>query len=160
MEFSIRSRNHCLTGEHSVLRADIIMDAGKSINPGIDIGQIEGAFAQGYGLVTLEQLFYSSSGELITKGPNAYKLPCVMNIPREFYVTLLRDSVEERAVYSSKATGEPSVLAGVSVFLAIREAIKAARKEDQLTVPLHSPATSETIRMACEDWITSKVYNK
>ncbi|KAB7502685.1 Xanthine dehydrogenase/oxidase [Armadillidium nasatum] len=151
---------NCLTGEHSVLRADIIMDAGKSINPGIDIGQIEGAFAQGYGLVTLEQLFYSSSGELITKGPNAYKLPCVMNIPREFYVTLLRDSVEERAVYSSKATGEPSVLAGVSVFLAIREAIKAARKEDQLTVPLHSPATSETIRMACEDWITSKVYNK
>ncbi|KAL7645429.1 UNVERIFIED_CONTAM: hypothetical protein RMT77_003815 [Armadillidium vulgare] len=150
---------NCLTGEHSVLRTDIVMDVGKSLNPAVDIGQIEGAFAQGYGLVTLEQLLYSSSGELLTKGPSGYKIPCVLNIPREFYVTFLRDSVEENAVYSSKATGEPPLLAGIAVFLAIREAVKSARKEDKLTIQFDSPATSERIRMACQDWIVDKIYN-
>ncbi|RXG70722.1 Xanthine dehydrogenase, partial [Armadillidium vulgare] len=151
---------NCLTGEHTVLRTDIVMDVGKSLNPAIDIGQIEGAFAQGYGLYTLEQLRYSSSGELLTKGPNGYKIPTLVNIPREFNVTLLRDSVNEHSVYSSKAIGEPPLLMGLSVFLAIREAVKAARKEDKLSIQFDSPATSERIRMACKDWITNKISNK
>ncbi|KAB7505701.1 Xanthine dehydrogenase [Armadillidium nasatum] len=143
-----------------VLRTDIVMDVGKSLNPAIDIGQIEGAFMQGYGLFTLEQLLYTSSGELLTKGPGTYKIPTYMyagthDIPREFNVTLLRESSNDRAVYSSKAVGEPPLLSAVSVFLAIKMAVKSTRKEE--VFPFDSPATSERIRMACRDWITSKI---
>ncbi|RXG72356.1 Xanthine dehydrogenase/oxidase, partial [Armadillidium vulgare] len=149
----------CLTGDHTVLRTDIVMDVGKSLNPAIDIGQIEGAFMQGYGLFTLEQLLYTSSGELLTKGPGTYKIPSDLHvgahdIPREFNVTLLRESSNDRAVYSSKAVGEPPLLSAVSVFLAIKMAVKSTRKEE--VFPFDSPATSERIRMACSDWITNK----
>ncbi|KAL7645432.1 UNVERIFIED_CONTAM: hypothetical protein RMT77_003818 [Armadillidium vulgare] len=145
----------CLTGDHTVLRTDIVMDVGKSLNPAIDIGQIEGAFMQGYGLFTLEQLLYTSSGELLTKGPGTYKIPSAHDIPREFNVTLLRESSNDRAVYSSKAVGEPPLLSAVSVFLAIKMAVKSTRKEE--VFPFDSPATSERIRMACSDWITNKM---
>lgn len=80
----------CLTGDHRVLKTDIVMDVGQSLNPAIDIGQIEGAFVQGYGLFVMEQMVHSPSGMLFTRGPGAYKIPCFDDIPTEFNVTLLK----------------------------------------------------------------------
>lgn len=92
----------CLTGDHQVLSTDIVMDIGSSINPAIDIGQIEGAFMQGYGLFTLEELIYSPTGTLYSRGPGMYKLPGFADIPAEFNVSLLTGAPNPRAVYSSK----------------------------------------------------------
>lgn len=92
----------CLTGDHQVLSTDIVMDIGSSINPAIDIGQIEGAFMQGYGLFTLEELMYSPQGMLYSRGPGMYKLPGFADIPGEFNVSLLTNAPNPRAVYSSK----------------------------------------------------------
>ena len=80
----------CLTGDHRVLKTDIVMDVGKSINPAIDVGQIEGAFVQGYGLYVMEQMVHSPSGVPLTLGPGAYKIPGFDDIPAEFNVTLLK----------------------------------------------------------------------
>lgn len=80
----------CLTGDHRVIKTDIVMDVGKSINPAIDIGQIEGAFTQGYGLFVLEQMVHSPSGVPFTRGPGAYKIPGFDDMPTEFNVTLLK----------------------------------------------------------------------
>ncbi|XP_077994389.1 xanthine dehydrogenase/oxidase-like [Glandiceps talaboti] len=143
----------CLTGEHQVLRADIVMDVGRSINPSIDIGQIEGAFLQGYGLFVTEELRWSDKGELLNCGPGMYNLPRVRHLPREFNVHLLPNSDNPEAVFSSKGIGEPGLLLGASVIFAIKEAIRAARLEIGLKedFDLVSPATQETIRMACGD---------
>lgn len=92
----------CLTGDHQVLRTEIVMDVGDSLNPAIDIGQIEGAFIQGYGLCTMEQLIYSPTGTLYSRGPGAYKIPGFADIPREFNVSLLRGAPNPRAIFSSK----------------------------------------------------------
>lgn len=92
----------CLTGDHQVLRTDIVMDVGESLNPAIDIGQIEGAFMQGYGLFTIEELVFSPSGELLSRGPGTYKIPGISDIPKEFNVSLLKGAPNPRAVYSSK----------------------------------------------------------
>ncbi|XP_067213749.1 xanthine dehydrogenase isoform X2 [Linepithema humile] len=92
----------CLTGDHEVLRTDIVMDLGESLNPAIDIGQVEGAFVQGYGLFTLEEIIYSPTGTLFSRGPGAYKLPGFTDIPQEFNVSLLKGASNPRAVYSSK----------------------------------------------------------
>jgi xanthine dehydrogenase/oxidase len=92
----------CLTGDHQVIRTDIVMDVGSSINPAIDIGQIEGGFMQGYGLFTLEELIYSPTGQLYSRGPGMYKLPGFADIPGEFNVSLLTGAPNPRAVFSSK----------------------------------------------------------
>lgn len=114
----------CLTGDHEVYRVfhifhikqvlafffspnqvlstDIVMDVGQSLNPTIDVGQIEGAFMQGYGLFTLEELVYSPKGILYTRGPGTYKIPGFSDIPKQFTVSLLKGSENPRAVYSSK----------------------------------------------------------
>lgn len=92
----------CLTGDHKVLRSDIVMDLGESLNPAIDIGQIEGAFMQGLGLFTLEDLMYSPNGIMWTRGPGAYKIPGFGDIPEEFNVSLLKGAPNPRAIYSSK----------------------------------------------------------
>lgn len=149
----------CLTGDHSVLKTDIVMDIGESLNPAIDIGQIEGAFAQGYGLFMLEQMIHSPDGNLLTRGPGAYKLPGFGDMPSEFNVALLRGAPNPRAVFSSKAVGEPPLFLAASVFFAIKEAIKAARVERGLGkgFKLDAPATAERIRMACEDMLTARV---
>ncbi|XP_063923142.1 xanthine dehydrogenase-like [Zophobas morio] len=148
-----------LTGDHQVRSVEIVMDVGESLNPGIDVGQIEGAFMQGYGLFVLEELVYSPSGTNYTRGPGTYKLPGFGNIPGEFNVSMLKGSSNPRAVYSSKAIGEPPLFLGSSVVFAIKDAIKAARKEngyDPTDFKLYSPATSARIRVACQDNITSK----
>ncbi|PKU39705.1 xanthine dehydrogenase oxidase [Limosa lapponica baueri] len=146
----------CLTGDHKNIRTDIVMDVGTSLNPAIDIGQIEGAFVQGLGLFTMEELRYSPEGNLYTRGPGMYKIPAFGDIPTEFYVSLLRDCPNSKAVYSSKAVGEPPLFLSASVFYAIKDAIYAARKESGLTEPfrLDSPATPERIRNACVDTFT------
>ncbi|XP_063923155.1 xanthine dehydrogenase-like [Zophobas morio] len=148
-----------LTGDHQVHSVEIVMDLGESLNPAIDVGQIEGGFMQGYGLFVLEELVYSPSGTNYTRGPGSYKLPGFGNIPGEFNVALLKGVSNPRAVYSSKAVGEPPLFLGSSIVFAIKDAIKAARKEsgyDPGDFRLDSPATSAKIRMACQDNITAK----
>ncbi|XP_055300085.1 xanthine dehydrogenase isoform X3 [Sitodiplosis mosellana] len=148
----------CLTGDHQVIRTDIVMDLGSSLNPAIDIGQIEGGFMQGYGLFTLEEMVYSPTGIVFSRGPGVYKIPGFADIPGEFNVSLLKGAPNPRAVYSSKAVGEPPLFLASSIFFAIREAIKSARKDEGLNerVELVSPASSARIRMACQDRFTRK----
>uniref|UniRef100_A0A8C6EJW0 FAD-binding PCMH-type domain-containing protein n=1 Tax=Microcebus murinus TaxID=30608 RepID=A0A8C6EJW0_MICMU len=148
----------CLTGAHKLLRTDIFMDAAFSINPAVDIGQIEGAFIQGMGLYTIEELKYSPEGVLYSRGPSDYKIPTVTEIPEEFYVTLVR-SRNPIAIYSSKGLGEAGMFMGSSVLLAIYDAVAAARRERGLTktFTLSSPATPEVIRMTCVDQFTDMI---
>ncbi|XP_075974596.1 xanthine dehydrogenase-like [Anticarsia gemmatalis] len=149
----------CLTGDHQVLRTDIVMDVGESLNPAIDIGQIEGAFMQGYGFYTLEEMVFSDRGEALSRGPGTYKIPGFSDIPKVFNVSLLKGAPNPRAVYSSKAVGEPPLFLAASVFFAIKEAIKAARLDGGVSADftMDSPATCARIRMACEDHITKQV---
>uniref|UniRef100_G1Q5J1 aldehyde oxidase n=1 Tax=Myotis lucifugus TaxID=59463 RepID=G1Q5J1_MYOLU len=148
----------CLTGAHKLLRTDIFMDAAFSINPALDIGQIEGAFIQGMGLYTIEELKYSPEGVLYSRGPDDYKIPTVTEIPEEFYVTLVR-SRNPIAIYSSKGLGEAAMFMGNSVLFAIHDAVAAARRERGLTNTfiLNSPGTPEEIRMACVDQFTDMI---
>ncbi|XP_054265328.1 xanthine dehydrogenase-like [Macrosteles quadrilineatus] len=148
----------CLTGDHIVLRTDLVMDVGESLNPAIDVGQVEGAFMQGYGLFTIEETVHSPQGALLSRGPGAYKIPGFGDIPAEFNVALLKGAPNPRAVYSSKAVGEPPLFLASSVFFAIREAVAAARAEVgfQGYFRLDSPATAARIRMSCADHIAQK----
>ncbi|KAM6220493.1 xanthine dehydrogenase/oxidase [Rhynchocyon petersi] len=150
----------CLTGDHKNLYTDIVMDVGSSLNPAIDIGQVEGAFVQGLGLFTLEELHYSPEGSLHTRGPSTYKIPAFGSIPVEFRVTLLRDSPNDKAIYNSKAVGEPPLFLAASIFFAIKDAIHAARVQRadsnmKKLFQLDSPATPEKIRNACVDEFTN-----
>lgn len=149
----------CLTGAHKNIRTDIVMDGSFSINPAVDIGQIEGAFVQGLGLYTLEELKYSPEGVLYTRGPHQYKIASVSDIPEEFHVSLLTPTQNPKAIYSSKGLGEAGMFLGSSVFFAIAAAVAAARKERGLPpiLAINSPATAEVIRMACEDQFTNLV---
>ncbi|XP_051167236.1 xanthine dehydrogenase [Leptopilina boulardi] len=149
----------CLTGDHQLLRTDIVMDLGESLNPAIDIGQVEGGFIQGYGLYTMEELMYSPTGTLMSRGPGAYKIPGFSDIPQEFNVSLLKGAPNPRAVYSSKAVGEPPLFLACSAFFAIKEAIKSAREDMNIKgiFKLEAPATAARIRMACVDELTLKV---
>ena len=149
----------CLTGGHQIVETNIVMDVGKSLNPAIDIGQIEGAFMQGYGLFLMEQLVHSPQGVLLTRGPGTYKIPGFGDIPKEFKVHLLKDSSNPRAIFSSKGIGEPALFLASSVYFAIKDAITSARKEVGLdgSFQLEIPATAKRIRMACEDQFTRQV---
>ncbi|CAB0037829.1 unnamed protein product [Trichogramma brassicae] len=149
----------CLTGDHQVLRTDIVMDLGESLNPAIDIGQVEGGFVQGQGLFTMEEMIYSPTGTVFSRGPGVYKIPGFADIPSEFTVSLLKGATNPKAVYSSKAVGEPPLFLACSIFFAIREAIKAAREDMNIHgyFRLDSPATSNRIRMACVDNLTKKI---
>ncbi|XP_067116672.1 aldehyde oxidase 5 [Osmerus mordax] len=149
----------CLTGDHKNIRTDIVMDVGKSINPALDIGQIEGGFVQGIGLYTIEELEFSPEGVLMTRGPSQYKIPALCDIPPQLNVHLLANAENPYAIYMSKGIGEPPVFFGCTIFFAIKEAIAAARRDRGLdeTFSLSSPATAEKIRMACIDQFTQKV---
>nr|XP_034607198.1 xanthine dehydrogenase-like isoform X4 [Setaria viridis] len=154
-----------LTGDFHTRTVDIVMDLGFSINPAIDIGQIEGAFIQGLGWVALEEIKWGDDnhkwippGHLFTCGPGSYKIPSVNDIPLNFKVSLLKGVPNPKAIHSSKAVGEPPFFLGSSVFFAIKDAILAARAEEGHIgwFPLDNPATPERIRMACVDSITKK----
>ncbi|XP_065807945.1 xanthine dehydrogenase/oxidase [Labrus bergylta] len=146
----------CLTGAHKNLSTTIVMDVGNSLNPAIDIGQVEGAFMQGLGLFTLEELHYSPQGVLLTRGPGSYKIPAFGDIPAQLTVSLLRDAPNQKAVFASKAVGEPPLFLAASVFYAIKDAISASRAESGISGPfrLDSPASAERIRNACSDRFT------
>ncbi|KAM5266122.1 aldehyde oxidase isoform 1-T2 [Hipposideros larvatus] len=149
----------CLTGAHKNIRTDIVMDIGFSINPALDRGQIEGAFIQGMGLYTTEELNYSPQGVLYTRGPDQYKIPSICDVPAELYISLLPPSENANTLYSSKGLGESGMFLGCSVFFAIYDAVNAARQERRLFGPLklNSPLTPEKIRMACEDQFTKMI---
>ncbi|KAL6737361.1 hypothetical protein Aduo_011012 [Ancylostoma duodenale] len=145
----------CLTGDHHLLRTDIVMDVGDSLNPAVDIGQIEGAFIQGYGLFTMEEIKIRPDGVRLTRGPGNYKIPSADDAPRHFHVRLLKGSSNRMGIFSSK----PPLFLGACAFFAIREAVRSFRQERGLNgyFRFDSPATPEQIRLACEDEILKKV---
>uniref|UniRef100_A0ABM5EPP6 aldehyde oxidase n=1 Tax=Pogona vitticeps TaxID=103695 RepID=A0ABM5EPP6_9SAUR len=149
----------CLTGDHKNIRTDIVMDACFSINPAIDIGQIEGGFIQGLGLYTMEEIKFSPEGQQYTLGPDTYKIPATCDVPEKFRIYLLPNSRNPIAIYSSKGMGEAGVFLSSSVFFAIRDAVAAARKERGFSTAftLDSPLNIEKIRMACADHFTAMI---
>lgn len=156
-----------LTGDFHMLSADILMDLGASINPAIDIGQIEGAFMQGFGLFALEELVWGDDshpwvkrGHLFTRGPGGYKIPSANDLPLQFNVWLESNQKNRFTVHSSKAVGEPPLFLGSSALFAVKEAIYAARKDAGIEghFNLRSPVTAERARMACADEVLQKVF--
>ncbi len=137
-----------LTGEWKLLRADLLHDAGRSLNPAIDIGQIEGAFIQGMGWLTCEELvWHPKSGALLTHAPSTYKIPTANDAPAIFNTALFENQNAEDSIHRSKAVGEPPLLLPFSVFFAIRDAVSAAGAH-RIDPPLSAPATPEAILRA------------
>ncbi len=140
-----------LTGENRVLRTDIIHDVGNSINPAIDIGQIEGAFIQGMGWLTTEDLKWDETGKLSSANPATYKIPTASDVPPIFNVELLENEPNiANTIFRSKAVGEPPLMLAISVWCAIHNAIASLTKNDQM-VALEAPATPENIIRSLSD---------
>ncbi len=139
-----------LTGEYVLNRVDICQDVGQSLNPAIDIGQIEGGFIQGMGWLTTEELVWGADGRLQTNNPASYKIPAIGDTPPVFNVELLPDSPNtEATIFHSKAVGEPPLMLGISVWCALRDAV-ASLAEHRIRPRLNAPATAEQVFMACE----------
>ncbi|MCT4640843.1 MAG: xanthine dehydrogenase molybdopterin binding subunit [Bacteriovoracaceae bacterium] len=134
------------TGESKVLRTDILMDLGRPINPGIDKGQVTGAFIQGMGWVTTENLYYNDKRFLVSHSPTTYKIPNVQDTPRVFNVDFIENNTNDCNVYKSKAVGEPPFILGLNVWAAIKNAI--SNTGDDSLVELDSPATNNEILMS------------
>lgn len=132
-----------LTGDVRVLRAEIVQDCGRSLNPAIDLGQVEGAFVQGLGWLTCEELKWDATGRLATRGPSTYKIPGSRDVPPDFRVHLLDRPNREETVLRSKAVGEPPLMLAISVWLAVREAIASLAGEGPIR--LDAPATPERV---------------
>ena len=140
-----------LTGENRLLRVDILHDVGKSLNPAIDMGQIEGGFIQGMGWLTMEELWWNDKGKLMTHAPSTYKIPVASDVPPVFNVKIYESGINaEDSIYRSKAVGEPPLMLGISTFHAIRDAV-ASVADYQLSPRLDSPATAEEILMSVEE---------
>ncbi|MEY4417099.1 MAG: hypothetical protein RIQ53_4392, partial [Pseudomonadota bacterium] len=143
-----------LTGEHRLLRADLLHDVGASLNPALDIGQVEGAYIQGMGWLTMEELWWQPddgspagqrhAGRLMTHAPSTYKIPTALDCPPQFNVALWDGRCGVDTVHRSKAVGEPPLLLGFSAFFAIRDAIAAAAGPGAVP-PLRAPATPEAV---------------
>ena len=136
-----------LTGESRVLKVDILHDVGNSINPAIDIGQIEGGFVQGIGWLTTEQLVWTDQGQLSTHAPSTYKIPSAGDIPEHFKVDLWPQPNPEDNVFGSKAAGEPPLMLAISVYEAIKDAIASTTSHHD-AVQLKAPATAENVLAA------------
>jgi xanthine dehydrogenase large subunit len=136
-----------LTGESKVLKVDILHDVGRSINPAIDIGQIEGGFVQGMGWLTTEQLVWNDKGYLSTHAPSTYKIPTAGDVPQHLKVALWPEANREDNVFGSKAVGEPPFMLAISVFEALRNAVAQARGGNS-AVRLTAPATAENVLRA------------
>ncbi len=134
-----------LTGENRILRADILHDCGASLNPAIDIGQIEGGYVQGAGWLTTEELVWDDKGRLRTHAPSTYKIPACSDRPRIFNVTLWEGANREETIYRSKAVGEPPFMHGISVFSALSNACAACGPHYP---DLQAPATAEAVLAA------------
>ncbi|MHB1122045.1 MAG: xanthine dehydrogenase molybdopterin binding subunit [Ramlibacter sp.] len=135
-----------LTGESRVLAIDILHDVGTSINPAIDIGQIEGGFIQGVGWLTTEQLVWNEQGLLTTHAPSTYKIPATGDVPEHFRIELWPEPNPEDNVFRSKAVGEPPFMLAISVWEALRDAVASARRGG--AVRLDAPATAENVLRA------------
>jgi xanthine dehydrogenase large subunit len=137
-----------LTGESRVLRADLVQDCGESLNPAIDLGQIEGAFVQGQGWLTCEELWWDSQGRLRTVGPSTYKIPGSRDAPAIFNVKMLENAPNpEATIFRSKAVGEPPLMLATAVWIALKDAISATAN-GRTAVRLDAPATPERILAA------------
>ena len=135
------------TGELKVQQVDILMDLGRPINYGLDVGQVTGGFVQGMGWVTTENLFYNERGALVSHSPSTYKIPNTQDTPRVFNVDLMENLANSRNVGGSKAVGEPPLLLAVSVWAAIKDALHSGNKPKSLPIP----ATLEQILLAMEN---------
>lgn len=140
-----------LTGEYRLLRTDILHDVGSSLNPALDIGQIEGGFMQGAGWLTCEELVWDNEGRLLTDGPMSYKIPAIGDAPPDFRVSLLEGHANpQQTVYRSKAVGEPPFMLGISVWCALQDAVASVsgyRKHPLLA----APATPERVYWGCRE---------
>ena len=140
-----------LTGENKILRADILHDAGKAINPAIELGQIEGGFVQGAGWLTMEEVSWKLNGQLTTHSPSTYKIPAVSDMPEKFNVEIFKKGKNsENVVNKSKTTGEPPLMNAMSVFFAIKNAI-ASIGDYKVTPVINAPATPEKILMSIKN---------
>jgi xanthine dehydrogenase large subunit len=137
------------TGEYWIKAVDIVHDAGKSINPAIDKGQIEGGYVQGMGWLTMEECIWDKKGKFLTHGPSTYKIPVAGDIPEHFNVTLFDGSNLKPTPFNSKAVGEPPLMLALSTFFALRDAVSASA-DHKTVVHMSAPATPEKILMTCE----------
>jgi xanthine dehydrogenase large subunit len=136
-----------LTGENRILRADLLHDTGTSLNPALDIGQVEGAYVQGAGWLTTEELVWDGKGRLATHAPSTYKIPACSDRPRDFRVKLWGKPNREESVGKSKAVGEPPFMLGISALYALSDAV-AACGGGSVYPALDAPATAERVLMA------------
>ncbi len=140
-----------LTGENKILRVDILHDAGRAINPAIEMGQIEGGFVQGAGWLTIEEVNWKRNGEITTHSPSTYKIPAVNDMPEKFNAEFYNyGKNKENVVNKSKTTGEPPLMNAMSVFFAIKDAI-ASVSDYNITPIIDAPATPEKILMSIKD---------
>ncbi|MFT7461009.1 MAG: xanthine dehydrogenase/oxidase [Planctomycetota bacterium] len=142
-----------LTGSVRTLKTEIVQDCGSSLNPPLDVGQVEGAFLMGLGYYMLEELIWSPEGRMYTTNLSTYKLPSHDDTPESWRVHLLKDSPSVKGLYHSKGIGESNLQLGMSVYLAAKDAIASARADEGLDGPFHLeiPATDDRIRAACPD---------
>lgn len=138
-----------LTGEMTVERVDILHDVGNSLNPAIDLGQIEGGYIQGLGWLTTEELVWQDDGKLLTNSPMNYKIPSIADYPKTFNVELYDVPNPEHSIYRSKAVGEPPFMHAISTWCAIYDAV-ASISEHSVAPNLDAPATGERILNACQ----------
>ncbi|WP_313242347.1 xanthine dehydrogenase molybdopterin binding subunit [Stutzerimonas nitrititolerans] len=139
-----------LTGEYRMLRSDILHDVGASLNPAIDIGQVEGGFVQGMGWLTMEELVWNDKGKLMTSGPASYKVPAVADMPLDLRVKLVENRKNpEDTVFHSKAVGEPPFMLGISVWCAIKDAV-ASLADYKVQPKIDAPATPERVLWGVE----------
>jgi xanthine dehydrogenase large subunit len=139
-----------VTGEHKLLRVDILHDVGRSLVPTIDRGQIEGGFVQGLGWLTTEEVIFDAQGQLKTHSPDTYKIPAIGDVPLDFRVALLEQADEPKVIHGSKAVGEPPLMLAISVISALRQAIAAFGDGRIDAVELGIPATPEAVLIAIE----------
>jgi xanthine dehydrogenase large subunit len=137
-----------LTGEVKVLRTDILMDLGRPVNEDLDLGQISGAFIQGLGWVTTENLFYNDQGLLLSHAPSTYKIPNVQDTPREFTIKLLENDENYANVRGTKAVGEPPLLLALSAWTAVNNALTYLPRYEKMYPQIRIPATSENVLRA------------
>jgi len=138
-----------LTGEWWCMRVDIVHDVGRSINPAIDRGQVEGAYIQGMGWLTMEECIWDARGQLLTHGPSTYKIPVASDVPEQFHVRFFDGANVKPTPHRSKAVGEPPLMLALSAYFALKDAVSASTGH-RVAVELDAPATPERILLACE----------
>ena len=137
------------TGEWWLKAVDIVHDVGNSINPAIDKGQVEGAYVQGMGWLTMEECIWDKKGKLLTHGPSTYKIPVAGDVPEHLKISFFENHNIKPTPFNSKAVGEPPLMLALSSYFALRDAVSASANH-QTVVHMHAPATAERILMACE----------